>query len=368
MNRFIQVLMLGMLSLGFLVLAGCDGSSKSPETPNTEPTAEITSPLNDSIYAFGTSVTFAGSGTDVEDGDILGSAFEWTSSIDGNIQTGRKSFSISSLSNGAHTITLTVTDSDGDTGSDSITVIISPMEPTMTNSIGMTFVYISPGTFIMGSPLTEIGRIDDETQHQVTLTQGYYMQTTEVTQLQWRTVMGADPSYFDACGDDCPVEKVSWNDAQSFVMELNRMEGANGYRLPTEAQWEYACRAGSAAAFANGDITEETSDDPNLNVIGWYYFNSNGQTHPVAEKQANAWGLYDMHGNVSEWCADWYDYNYPIEPVTDPAGPSTGSFRVLRGGNWNANAGYCRSAVRYRNAPDYRLHNRGFRVVLLPEE
>ena len=238
-------------------------------------------------------------------------------------------------------------------------------ESTLTNSLGMTFNLIPSGTFTMGSPEGEPGRYSDETQHQVTLTQSYYMQTTEVTQGQWQTVMGSNPSFYSSCGSDCPVESVSWNDAQTFITALNAL-GEGTYRLPTEAEWEYAARAGSTTAFANGGISGmDCSYDANLDAMGWYCYNSGSTTHPVAQKQANAWGLYDMHGNVWEWCSDWYG-SYPAGSVVDPTGPSTGTGRVLRGGGWSNNAQRCRSASRGDLGPSYWYANVGFRLVLLP--
>lgn len=154
----------------------------------------------------------------------------------------------------------------------------------ITNSLGMKFVLIPAGTFIMGSPVNELTRDNDEKQHQVTLTKDFYIQTTEVTQGQWREIMGRNPSNFKNCGDDCPVESVSWNDCQKFILRLNKHEGTNTYRLPTEAEWEYVCRSGSTTAFFNGDIQErECGPDPNLDQIGWYCGNSNKVTHPVAQ-------------------------------------------------------------------------------------
>ncbi|MBN1847182.1 MAG: SUMF1/EgtB/PvdO family nonheme iron enzyme, partial [Deltaproteobacteria bacterium] len=196
------------------------------------------------------------------------------------------------------------------------------------NSLGMKFVYIFPGTFTMGSPANEKDRDDNELQHQVTLTKGFYMQTTEVTQGQWKDVMGNNPSYFKNCGDDCPLESISWNDAQEFINRLNRKEGAQKYRLPTEAEWEYACRAGSTTRFYFGD------SESDLGEYAWYDGNSGGKTHPLAQKRPNAWGLYDMHGNVWEWCEDWYGETIHPGSVTDPIGASGGSYRVLRGGSW----------------------------------
>jgi formylglycine-generating enzyme required for sulfatase activity len=191
------------------------------------------------------------------------------------------------------------------------------------------------------------------------------MQTTEVTQGQWKSVMGSNPSSFSNCGDDCPVEEVSWYDVQAFITEMNQ-RGEGTYALPTEAQWEYAARAGSTTAFANGDITETGSGyDSNLDAMGWYNYNSGSVTHPVEQKQANAWGLYDMHGNVYEWCQDWYG-SYSSDAVTDPDGPSSGSFRVYRGGSWNYDARYCRSANLDACSPYNGGNCLGFRLVLSP--
>ncbi len=257
---------------------------------------------------------------------------------------------------------------------------IRPSGSSVSNSLGMTFVPIPAGNFTMGSPdgtngtVAEPGRNTDETQHVVTLTQPFYMQTTEVTQGQWKAVMGSNPSYFSTCGDNCPVEQVSWNDIQIFLPALNS-RGDGTYRLPTEAEWEYAARAGSTTAFANGGITNISSIpvDPNLNLIGWYDGNSavtytpnhfDRGTHPVQGKQANAWGLYDMSGNVSEWVQDWYG-SYPTTAVTDPTGPSSGDYRVFRGGSWHDIALYCRSASRKFFQPGGGLGYNyfGFRLV-----
>ncbi len=251
-----------------------------------------------------------------------------------------------------------------------------------TNSLGMTFIRIEPGTFMMGSPEDELGRNSDETQHQVTLTQPYYMQTTEVTQGQWKSVKGINPSRFNECGEDCPVEDVSWNDVQDFIQALNEL-GEGTYALPTEAQWEYAARAGSTTAFASGDITVTGCDyDPNLDEMGWYCGNSNVTysvcvdtsewggsscvgSHTVAQKKPNAWGLYDMHGNVNEWCQDWYG-SYSFNSMTDPEGPTSGSYHVYRGGDF-VNENWCsRSAFRLNGSPDYMCINLGFRLVFFP--
>ncbi|WP_300675293.1 bifunctional serine/threonine-protein kinase/formylglycine-generating enzyme family protein [Desulfoluna sp.] len=235
-------------------------------------------------------------------------------------------------------------------------VKISLQNKKMTNSLGMTFVYMKPGTFMMGSPSGASGHCDDETRHRVTLSKGYYLQTTEVTQGQWKAVMGSNPSLFKNCGDECPVEKVSWEDAQKFIRKLNTREGGSHYRLPTEAEWEVGCRAESETPYANGK---------SLSSLGWYDDNSGNKTHPVAQKTSNAWGLYDMHGNVYEWCQDWKG-NYPSGNVTDPVGPSSGSDRVMRGGSWFDRARLCRSADRDSSSPGYRYFSIGFRLARTP--
>ncbi len=221
---------------------------------------------------------------------------------------------------------------------------------------GAKFVLIPSGTFIMGSPSDERGRLEDETPHQVTITKLFYMQTTEVTQGQWTKVMGENPSYFKDCGDNCPVEEVSWNDTQSFIAKLNSMENTDKYRLPTEAEWEYAARAGSQNE-RYGDISD----------IAWYDSNSGGKTHPVAQKKSNTFGLYDMLGNVWEWCNDWYAH-YPLGHVTDPigpsSGPSSGMWQVVRGASWADNVWNVRTAYRYSgNLPGIPRGGVGFRLV-----
>jgi len=236
---------------------------------------------------------------------------------------------------------------------------------TYTNSLGMNFRLLSSGAFMMGSPVDEPGRHKNEEQHQVILTRSFYMQTTTVTQMQWKAVIGSNPSYFQKSGGNCPVEKVSWDDVQVFITELNKKREGT-YRLPTEAEWEYAARAGSTTAYANGNIEEtECGLDPNLDAMGWYSGNAGHGTHPVAQKQPNAWGLYDMHGNVWEWCQDWFDRKYPAGTVTDPTGPVSGAFRVKRGGAWSRPADYCRSAIRRWSWPGAQSYLLGFRLVMI---
>jgi formylglycine-generating enzyme required for sulfatase activity len=198
----------------------------------------------------------------------------------------------------------------------------------------------------------------------VTISKPFFMQTTEVTQGQWREVMGNNPSFFKDCGDDCPVEMVSWNDVRDFVRNLNQKEGTEKYRLPTEAEWEYACRAGTGTPFYFGDClsTDQANYDGMFPMPGCAKGESRRRTLPVGSFQPNAWGLYDMHGNVAEWCNDWSG-GYPSGHITDPTGPSSGQYPVLRGGSWGYSAGNTRSAYRY----GYFLHGRGlsngFRVA-----
>ncbi|MBQ3349281.1 MAG: SUMF1/EgtB/PvdO family nonheme iron enzyme [Thermoguttaceae bacterium] len=228
------------------------------------------------------------------------------------------------------------------------------------NGVEFAFRWCPAGTFMMGSPTSEDGRCDDETQHRVTLTKGFWMMETQVTQKQWKAVMGSNLSNFK--GDDLPVEQVSWNDCQEFCKKCVQL----GFpvQLPTEAQWEYACRAGSTTAYfwgnaLNGDKANCDGRYPCGTTTEGKYL---GKTTPVGSYQSNAWGLYDMHGNVYEWCQDWYG-DYPSGSVTDPAGPSSGSYRVIRGGGWLYYARRCRSADRCGNVPADRISSLGFRVV-----
>ena len=237
----------------------------------------------------------------------------------------------------------------------------SPKE--ITNSIGMKLVRIPKGAFTMGSPESEEGRYSDEgPQRSVTISKDYYLGAYEVTQEQYQRIMGENPSEF--MGTNNPVETVSWEDAVAFCKKLSELpeEKAAGrvYRLPTEAEWEYACRAGSTSRFGFGD------SDSQLGSYAWFDKNSARTTHPVGQKTPNAWGLYDMHGNVWEWCADRKG-DYSTSAVTDPAGPATGSYRVFRGASWRDGAAYCRSAIRNRYVPSYRYPFDGFRVALSSE-
>ena len=233
------------------------------------------------------------------------------------------------------------------------------------NSVGMRFIYIPPGKFFMGSPADEIGRDEGEYQHAVVLTRGFYLQTTEITQAQWQVVLKLNPS--EHKGNDLPVHNVSWIDSQTFIRRLNQLESNGNYRLPSEAEWEYACRAGTQSALPTGNLTATNSGlEPALDRVGWYKLNSGQTPHRVAVKSPNAWGLYDMHGNVWEWCQDpwdrWYG-KFADTAVIDPMGPKKGRFKIFRGGGWFGSATYQRCASRMRAKSGSKSPGIGFRVA-----
>jgi formylglycine-generating enzyme required for sulfatase activity len=237
--------------------------------------------------------------------------------------------------------------------------------------MGMELVYVPAGTFMMGSTdaeaqaaVEEAKRVNDnaklewfsreEPKHQVTIREGFYMGKYVVTQAQWQKVMGSNPSDFKDC-DQCPVEEVSWNDAQEFIRKLNAMSDGFVYRLPTEAEWEYAGRAGTTGEYAG-----------NLDAMAWYSENSGGKSHPVGQKQPNAFGLYDMHGNVWEWCQDLYHDSYNGAPIDGSAWESGGGQkRVMRGGSWLFHADGLRSAARNSAFPVQTGSDSDFRVVAI---
>jgi len=264
----------------------------------------------------------------------------------------------------------------------------SPPAKKLTNSLGMTLVGIEPGSFLMGSTKDQIDRpmrdfpdskrrewFDrEQPQHTVNITRPFYLGTHQVTQGRYQAVMGNNPSHFKG-SDDLPVESVSWLDAVAFCNNLSEREkrapfyringtkvtvlGGEGCRLPTEAEWEYACRAGSSTLYPFGDNASA------LGEYAWYTKNSEKKTHPVGQKSSNVWGLHDMLGNVWEWCADCYDEKYyASSPASDPPGPSGASHRVLRGGSWRSDPVSGRSAYRHWGAPGYRGLDFGYRVAL----
>ena len=250
----------------------------------------------------------------------------------------------------------------------------------------LQLVLVRSGTFAMGSPDNEADRASDETQHSVTISSDFWLGKYEVTQSEWRSLMGNNPSHYSNCGGDCPVEQVNWFEAVVFANAVSRSEGlgecytlsgcsdiatgdgitcssvwfdgleCDGYRLPTEAEWEYAARAESSTAWYCG-LNESCVD-----AVAWTSSNADGQTHRTGEKDANDWDLYDMSGNVWEWTWDWYG-DYSSGPLTDPTGSASGQNRVLRGGSWSGGALTVRSANRFYNDPGIRHNFVGFRLA-----
>lgn len=227
----------------------------------------------------------------------------------------------------------------------------------LTNSIGMEFVPIPVGTFTMGGdPVAEQADENERPRHKVTFESAFLIGKHTVTQEQWQVLMETNPSHFKEARR--PVEMVSHGDACLFIERLNRMESTHSYLLPTEAQWEYAARAGSESTYCYG------RDRIELGKYAWYRKNSGDETHTVGLLQPNAWGIHDMHGNVHEWCSDWFDRNYYARaPVGNPRGPETGLARALRGGDWGSEEWYCRCAIRSLSSPDRRSPRVGFRVA-----
>jgi len=236
------------------------------------------------------------------------------------------------------------------------------------NKLGMEFAYIPPGEFMMGSPEDEPERYDDEVLHHVTISKGFYMGTTTVTQGQWKAVMGNNPSSFKDDGDEYPVETISWDDANEFIKKLNTFDETGKYRLPTEAEWEYACRAGTETPFYFGEClsTNQANYDGNYPMTNCPKGVYRKKTVPVASFEPNSWGLYDMHGNVRELCEDVYIEKYLKDSVTDPViQRGSSGLRVARGGSWYYSARYCRSASRSRFRPGIRNFILGARLVFL---
>jgi formylglycine-generating enzyme required for sulfatase activity len=230
-----------------------------------------------------------------------------------------------------------------------------------TNSVGMKLSLIPPGQFVMGSPPEEEWHRNDEIQHGVTLTKAFYMGATEVTQGQWKALMGENPSFFT--DDALPVDTVTWEQALEFCRKLSEKEGMR-YHLPTEAEWEYACRAGTTTPFYTGNTisTDQANYDGNHSYGGGNKGVFRETTTQAGSFMPNAWGLHDMHGNVWEWCADWYG-EYPRAAVSNPVGPAAGQCRVVRSGTWINFPAVCRSANRGKTVPTSWNFHFGFRVV-----
>ncbi len=262
-------------------------------------------------------------------------------------------------------------------------------------NLTMEFIHVAPGTFSLGFSDNDSNKDSDETPCIVTISRGYWLGRYEVTQAQWEALMGSNPSVFTDAGKDAPVENITWDEAISFCRKLtenetlaNRLPTGYIYSLPTEAQWEYACRAATTSAISSGDITlKSIYHSPEVDAVGWYGGNSEAKyangidssswtmkqynhtragTQSVGRKKPNPWGFYDMHGNVWEWCFDWYG-PYPAGPVVDPRGPAYGTDRVRRGGSFSSQAAHLRSTNRDRWSPQSKVYNLGFRVALRPE-
>jgi formylglycine-generating enzyme required for sulfatase activity len=296
---------------------------------------------------------------DVRDGDLSGRV-----SVSGLVDVN---------TTGLYVLTYTVSDTAGNLATANRKVRVTPPAPTtatylVPTAANLEMIWVADGNFTMGSPVGETGRGTIETEHNVTLTKGFYLGKYEVTQAQYAVVMSGNSNSLNPSPSNWPnnpnrpVEMVSWDDVQIFLTRLNASEQAAGrlpsgwsYVLPTESQWEYACRAGTTTAYSWGS-TIATS---NAN----YSSSGLSQTTDVGQYAANPWGFFDMHGNVWEWTADWYDATYPTgNPVIDPLGAAAGSLRVLRGGSWNFGGTVLRSAERNARAPSIRLSTRGFRV------
>ena len=251
--------------------------------------------------------------------------------------------------------TYVASSSNNPSGSPSVASGSNAISIPVKDGISIEMVKVEAGTFMMGAtPEMEKPNSDEKPLHQVTLINDYYMGKYEVTQALWEAVMGSNPSYFK--GDNLPVEKVSWNDCQEFISKLNSLTGRK-FRLPTEAEWEYAARGGKKSR------GYQYSGSRKISYVAWYKDNSAYKTHPVGTKQANELGIYDMSGNVYEWCLDWYG-SYSSSSQTNPTGADSGSFRVFRGGGWGIYARGCRLSYRYIFTPDDRRSYLGLRLAL----
>ena len=315
------------------------------------PVATVTiSPATASITVAGTQ-QFTATLKDASGNTLTGRTVTWSTSAASVATVGSSTGLATAVAAGTATITAT---SEGKSATATLTVVAAGAVCSSAPQLGCglaldQFALVAAGSFQMGSNLNP--GTNETPAHAVTLTRSFYMQKTEVTQGQWRAVMGSNPSAASTCGDTCPVESVSWNDIQTFLTTLNAQNPGVTYRLPTEAEWEYSARAGTTSELYGA-----------IDAIAWTSENSSARPHAVGGKLANAWGLFDMIGNVWEWVND-RDGPYPSGPVTDPTGPTTGSFRVERGGSWFNIAYYARAAGRNWDPPTASYSDTGFRLV-----
>lgn len=318
------------------------------------PEASISHPLDQGVYRPDMAIVLSGTGQDVQGESLSGKSLVWTSDVDGVIGTGA---SISAkLSSGFHTISLTAVDSLGGEAYDAVYIYVSPVTEITEPVTGMEFELVPAGCYQMGcSGLTVDCESDELPVHQVCLN-AFWLGKYEVTQEVWLQIRKTMPSVNYYCGGDCPVENVSWSDIQAFIGSMNDVVAyAYMVRLPTEAQWEYAATgAGGADLYAGGS---------NIDAVAWYSGNSNASIHPVGDKSPNALGLYDMSGNVWEWCYDWYG-DYTSDAQVNPQGPSTGVYRVIRGGGFDDAASACRCASRSGQGPAIGDQRLGFRLAI----
>jgi formylglycine-generating enzyme required for sulfatase activity len=335
-----------------------------PESPNDSPVADAGP---DKAATVETAVQLDGSGSSDPNGDPL--TFQWVQKAGSGVELTSGSTQVATFTPaepGDYVFLLIVNDGQVDSEPDEVAVTVEEGVPPGTEEIGvelpdgreMEFVWIDPGMFTMGSPESEPGHEKDESpEHEVKITRGFYLGKYEVTQAQWESVMGGNPSFY--VGDDHPVEQVSWDDVQEFVHRWNVAKGDSLFRLPTEAEWEYACRAGTQTAWSFGD------DDDSVGDFAWYSSNNDPKgAKEVGTKLPNSWGLHDMHGNVNEWVQDRYGA-YASEDQSDPTGAASGNERVHRGGSFSSSSTYLRSGNRSVMPAGNRLRLTGARILKL---
>jgi formylglycine-generating enzyme required for sulfatase activity len=335
------------------------------------------------VQPAGEMIVANGSATLAVQADGAGLVYEWHRGSSGDVSSPIPGAASPTLVTGplAATASFWVRVSNGCGHADSVTAVVTVLGPRTVylgpgNTVPLDLAPIPAGTFAMGSPDSERGRSANEgPQHAVTISRPFYLGRTEVTQAQWQAVMGSDPAHFTWCGGTCPVEHVTWSDVAGpggFLDTLSRLQGA-AFRLPSEAEWEYAARAGTTTRFSWGDVLACDDGDctpgacPTHDQHMWWCGNQGDTTFQVAQKLANPWGLFDLSGNVGEWVQDWWHDSYAGAPADGSAWlVPVGVTRVVRGGGWGGDATWCRSAKRYAVPPDSASDSIGFRVVVSP--